>query len=432
MINWIHTLINNFQSEPVQAKPEGEVRIDGDKVIYVARTGYRKTIVDLTLLQYLYLYTTENCRNLVLNDYHQHFIPCSAIGFDLFFQQLTLRFQLDKKKFANALADKKPQKVELWRAESPDTCHIPDSPDRAAQLGKELSEGFWICANPRQWISWDMTSEALATLPSVYQTTNEYGLTEIRFHHPVQLGNLVLDDWRYYLPVHLRLDVPLDSFYVNLRIRGNGDQNYFLAKKALTEMMGARTDGYERVDQNVSNWLFGGLKFSLIYWYDSPSSYQSGYAYLGLRNERAYPGYEIDRIYEENGIMSEFVLINHPFRIGSDFRRSHYFRKTPQFVARKLAAENAKFTIWIDEKNKKAGFGNHENAMIFPLSELTGFQLQNVLPGRSGGGTSLSATLANGAHQCILVGECNALDQYAGEVAELFQLPVVELTPYEE
>lgn len=431
MTHWIKWLTGSAKPAPAPQKSEGEVRLDGDTVIYTARQGYREAVIDLTQLQYVYVYTTENCQTLVLNDYHQHLIPCSAAGFALLFQHLSQQLAFDEKKFFEALAGNKAVKAELWRAKGFDNCRIPDLSDDGAQLSHELSEGFWVCAETRHWISWDMTSEALAVLPFVHQTTNEYGLTEIRFHHPVQLGNLLLDDWRYYLPAHLRLDVPLDSFYTNLRIQGNGDQNYFLAKKALMEILGKSIEGYEREDQNNCQWLFHGLKFSLIYWYDGKYSYESGYTYLSVQNERSYPNYLIDQHYELNATISKRLLIEHNFRIGSDFRRSQYFRQTPQTIAKELIASSKNFMIWLDEPNGKAGFANEENAMIFPIAALTGFSLQNVLPDRSSGGTYLSAILKEGDPQSILIGDCRAFDPYITQAVELLQLPVHEIDPYE-
>ena len=431
MNRWINWLIDAYKPAPVAVKPEAEVRVSGDKVFYSLKKGYRETVIDLTQLQYLYLYSTENTQNLVLNDYHQHFIPCSAIGFEVFFKYLLHQLSLDPAKFFENLAHKKPVKLELWRAEKVDNCQVTGSADQTIDFAKELAAGFWVCASPRQWISWDMTSEALAGLPCVYQTTNEYGLTEIRFHYPVRLGNLLLDDWRYYLP-HVRLDVPLDNFYTNLRIKGNGDQNYFLVKNALCEMMGEAIDGFERKDQNACHWLFNGLKFSLVYWYDSASSYESGYAFLSVQNERIYPDYLTDHAYELNGTFSKFLFLQHDFQIGSDFRRSPYFKRTPQIVASRLTDVKNKFIIWIDEPGAKVGFANRDNAMIFPLGVLIKFQLQNVTPGRSGGGCYFSATLTEGSQQSILIGDCYALDPYMSKMAELVLLPVFELTPYEE
>lgn len=431
MTHWIQWLTNSVKPEPVLQKSEGEVRLDGDTVIYAARKGYRETVIDLAQLQYVYVYTTENCHTLVLNDYHQHLIPCSAAGFDLLFQHLSQRFTLNEKKFFDALAGNQAVKAELWRAKGPDNCRISDLSDDAVQLSNELSEGFWVCAETRQWVSWDMTSEALAALPFVHQTTNEYGLTEIRFHYPVQLGNLLLDDWRYCLPAHLRPDVPLDSFYTNLRIRGNGDQNYFLVKKALLEILGKSTEGYEREDQSNCQWIFHGLKFSLVYWYDGKYSYESGYTYLSVQNERSYPNYLIDQPYELNAVISKQLLIEHPFRIGSDFRRSRYFRQTPSIIAKELITSSKNLVIWLDEANGKVGFANEENSMIFPIDVLTGFSLQNVLPDRSSGGTYLSAILKEEAQQSILIGDCYAFDPYITQAAELLQLPVLELDPYE-
>lgn len=430
MANWITKLFNP-NNTAAQPESDGYVRLADDKAIYSTRWGYRETTIDLNNLQYVYFYATENCQNLVLNDYHQHFIRCDIPGFDVFFQELSHRFPLDEKKFYEALSDKKALKLELWRASVPDNCRIVDSHEEARELQKGLNEGFRVSTEDNQLVSWDMTSEALASLPFAYQTTNEYGQTEIRFKHPVRLGNLEIDDWRYYLPVHLRLDVPLDSFYANLHIQGNGDQNYFLAKKALQEIMGDPTEGYERDDQNVSEWLFEGLKISLIYWYDSASSYESGYAYLGLKNERAYPHYLTDEAYEMNGSVSNYLLPDQRFQIGSDFRRSRYFLHTPQFIIKNLSANAGKFMIWLDEKNSKVGFANEEHAMIFPLKILVSFQLQNVLPGRSGGGTYLSAVLKEGNPQSVLIGDCYTFDPFVTRLADLTQIPVEELTPYE-
>ncbi|MHA4741941.1 hypothetical protein [Dyadobacter sp. MSC1_007] len=62
---------------------------------------------------------------------------------------------------------------------------------------------------------------------------------------------------------------------------------------------------------------------------------------------------------------------------------------------------------------------------------LVSFQLQNVLPGRSGGGTYLSAMLKEGYPQSVLIGDCYAFDPFVAPLTDLTQIPVEELTPYE-
>ncbi|MCF0062592.1 hypothetical protein MUK70_01415 [Dyadobacter chenwenxiniae] len=429
MNRWFKWLFNAESPAAARAKSEGNVRIADDKVIYSPREGFRETVIDLSKLQYVYLYMTESCQNLVLNDYHQHFIPCSVNGFANFFQHLARRLSLDEKVFYENLNKNKPQKTELWRGDNSNNGRISEQFE-PTDLRKALARGFCIHSQPEQQISWDMTSEALAGSAFVYQQKNEYELTELCFRHPVQLGNLILDDWRYYLPIHLRLDVPLDSFYTNLHMDGNGDQNYFLAKKALVAVLGETNEGYERNDQNACYWHFEGLKFSLIYWYDSQHGYESGYAYLAVQNERAYPDYLIDSEYEQNGTISKLMLLDKSFTIGSDFRRSRYFLKTPQLAASMLSPEK-QFLIWMDEANGKVGFANKDHAMIFPLAVVTQFQLENVYPGRSGGGTYFSAILQDNDRQSILIGDCNALDPFLNSISELVQLPIIELPPSE-
>ncbi|MEO6286790.1 MAG: hypothetical protein ABIN80_04970 [Dyadobacter sp.] len=421
MRQWINRLFNPENPAPAIIKKEGNVYLEGDKAIYARQEGYRKTVIDLAQLQYIYVYTTEGSQNLVLNNYSQHFVPCSATGFQAFFQHLSDRFLLDEKKFYEILASSKPQKVELWRADSPDNCKITDHPD-STEKGK--CEGFWICSSPPQWISWDMTSQELVDSPLTTQTTNEYGLTELRFHFPVQIGNIILDDWRYLFPGHLRLDVPLDDFYSNVRISGNGDQNYKLLKKALETILGDAESIYERDDQNSCQWMVNGIKFALIYWSDSRYSYESGYAYFNVKNERTYPHYLTDPAYESNIELSKYLCLEHSFRIGSGFRQSRYFQQTPQKVANQLILSSAGFIFWRDTPNVKVGFANRENAMIFPLENLASFHCENVFPDRSSGGAYLSAILKEGVQQSILIGDCNSFDAYISHLTEMTQLPV--------
>jgi hypothetical protein len=431
MTSWINWL---FKSGNVAASPvirEGEVCLEGDSVIYSPKKGYRTTLIDLARLQYVYIYTTENSQNLVLNDYHQHFIPYSVNGFESFLKQLAIRLSLDEKQLLEILADKKPRKVELWRANTPDNCLIIDFPDHSDPKEKKQCEGFWICSSPRQWISWNMTSQELEDLPLTYQTTNEYGLTEIRFRFPVQIGNLLLHNWRHSYPGHLRLDVPLDDFYSNVRIQGNGVQNYLLVKKALEKIWGEAATVYERDDQNSCQWIVDGIKFALIYWHDSRFSYESGYAYLNVKNQRTYPDYLTNADYELNIQLTKSFLLERSFRIGSDFRRSAYFQQTPRKVVSQLKAGSARFIIWLDKLNGKIGFANLENAMIFPIENVASFQCQNVVPDRSSGGAYLSAILKQNAQHCVLIGDCYSFDAYVQDLAEMTRLPISELTTCE-
>ena len=431
MAKWLNWFFYSEKPAPALIKSDGEIHLEGDKAIYSAREGYRKTVIDLSKLQYIYVYTTENAQNLVLNDYSQHIINCTVTGFDIFFRYLSSQYLLDENQFLKILASRKPQKVELWRANNPDNCQILDFPENSTRIENQQSQGFWICSSPRQWISWDMTSQELADLPLVYQTTNEYGMSEIRFHFPVQIGNLVLDDLRYSFPGHLRLDVPLDDFYSYLRIKGNGDQNYFLAKEALGKTLGEVASEYKRDDQSTCQWVVDGIGFALIYWYDSRFSYESGYTYLNIKNQRTYPEYLTNADYELNIQLSKYLCIARSFSIGSDFRRSQYFQQTPRKVVSQLLVSSAQFIVWLDEFNGKAGFANAENAMIFPLEMLTGFQCQNVVPDRSNGGVYLSAIFKQGIQDSILIGDCHSFDPYIKQLEELIQLPVTESTTYE-
>ncbi|MEO6686005.1 MAG: hypothetical protein ABIN24_08570 [Dyadobacter sp.] len=428
MSQWFDWLFNPKVEAPKNS--EGEIFLEGDQVTYAVKKGNRQTVIDLGQLQYIYVYLTENCQNLVLNDYHQHFIPCSINGFEIFFQDLSSRFLMDNKRFCEILASNKPAKIELWRASNPYNCRIHEALSTLPLAVKPPNEGFWICSTPPQWIGWDIRTQELEAFPSVYKTINEYGLTEIRFRYPVQIGNLILDDWRYYWPAH-RTDVPLDNFYSNVHIQGNGDQNYFLAKKALGEFFGEPASAYEREDQNSCHWLVDGIKFALIYWYDSTFSYQSGYTYFNIKNERIYPEYLTDTAYELNLNISKYLSIEKSFTIGSDFRRSPYFRKTPKKVGSQLIISQSGFIIWLDGPNAKIGFANIQNAMIFYLEALVSFECENMLPDRNSGGAYLSAILKDGSRQCILIGDCYAFDKYIKPLENMIQLPVAELSTCE-
>ena len=312
---------------PVTA--DGAVRVEGDKVICTSRNPLLNAVVDLTQLQYVYLVTLGKQKNLFLFDHHQHHIPCGIAGFEKFFTELVNRFPIDQDKFFGALPGKGDVKILLWRATPLNNGEWMRASRDATEIRNELAKGFWVLSEPRQWISWDITSDQLAEQPCAYAVTNAYGLQEIRFHYPVEVAAFRLYDFRYYFPRNARTDVPVDHFYTNLRLDGNGDQNYFLAKEALLPLLGVGTTFYEREDQNAYYWEYEGLKISLLYWYDAYATYESGYATLSIHNEKEYPEYLTDRDYERKLFVTERIALETPFTIPSHFRKSIYFKKVP-------------------------------------------------------------------------------------------------------
>jgi hypothetical protein len=415
----------------------GYVEIRNNRVIWSDGPSKKDEVVDLGKLEYVYLRIRKNALGdfhpeLVFFDHHQHIIPVELTGFAGVYQALAQLPGFDSKAYSAHSTKKEAFKVQLWRKQKAANCLPAFDLEADEKLRAELATGFWVNLAPKEMVSWDMTSDTLSRKAFTYFQTNEFGLPEIRFKRSVQLGNLLLYDFRYYLPVNTRTDVPLDSFYSNLHLEGNGDRNYFKVKDLFNRLMGAPASFYEREDQMASTWVWNGLRFHLVYWYDSETFFESGHAFLSVQNLRKYPALMDPAEYEARMEISAKLLIPVELFIHSGFRESHFFKSTPGKIRMLLEKEGIPFIIWRDEPNGKLGFANPQHAMIVPVAELESLELQNIYPAKGSGGTYLSAIDIKGKSLKLIIGDCHALDPYLEILTQLSGLSVTERTPYHD
>lgn len=108
--------------------------------------------------------------------------------------------------------------------------------------------------------------------------------------------------------------------------------------------------------------------------------------------------------------------------------KSQYFQfKTPDEILKILNKRNL---LWIDVKNDLLGYSNEQRSKLFILSEVTGFEIQNMLPAKGGGGSWILVCFANGTSCEIAEAGQYSFDEYADEISKVTNLPVTFLPEY--
>jgi hypothetical protein len=143
---------------------------------------------------------------------------------------------------------------------------LPESRDPAGALLRDLRDGLrYIWHGTEKTFSWRTTYLDLDTLSFVRRTPHDrFGWPVYRFEVPLRLGALEIEGLQVNVPNdHMstwRFDVPLDHFPFEIRLHGDGAENYWQVKAYLSAALGAPPYGLERTDQLHSEWENDGLK----------------------------------------------------------------------------------------------------------------------------------------------------------------------------
>lgn len=105
-------------------------------------------------------------------------------------------------------------------------------------------------------------------------------------------------------------------------------------------------------------------------------------------------------------------------------RSDDYLFKTPDEILKIL---NHGTLLWIDEKNDLLGYSCTERTKLFVLSEVKGFEIQNMLPAKGAGYSWMSLCLLNGT-SCEIADA--TFEKYADEIRQITGVAVTVLPEY--
>ncbi|WP_343681004.1 hypothetical protein [Chryseobacterium arthrosphaerae] len=106
-------------------------------------------------------------------------------------------------------------------------------------------------------------------------------------------------------------------------------------------------------------------------------------------------------------------------------KRSYdYLFKTPDEILKIL---NHGTLLWVDEKNDLLGYSCAERTKLFVLSEVKGFEIQNMQPAKGAGYCWMSLCLLNGT-SCEIADA--TFEKYADEIRQITGVAVTVLPEY--
>ena len=104
-----------------------------------------------------------------------------------------------------------------------------------------------------------------------------------------------------------------------------------------------------------------------------------------------------------------------------------YLFKTPSEILKIL---NNKMLFWVDQKNNLLGFSDSKRSKLFILTDIKGFEIQNMLPAKGSGRAFLSVGLSHGKFYEISEGEVYTFDKYADEISKITGIAVTFAPEY--
>lgn len=265
---------------------------------------------------------------------------------------------------------------------------------------ENLKRGFVILADREEFIDWSTTYDDLLKNPSVVSVLDKDFSKYALFQCQVLLGNLRIENFVAF-PIGSRKDVP-PNYSSKIRLKGDGDHNYFAMKEKLQAFLHSPSYSFERSDQNFTCWDLDGISLELVYWYHTDYTPESGYALLQISNNRKYSEYRENDSYEKSISIDKILIFDKQYRIFDDYRKSLFVKHTPLNVNLKTRHQSA---AWRDLKKDKIGFTSADVSLIFPKNIVEKLVIDNAVPAKGGGYAFLKAVLANGQEQNIFFSE---------------------------
>ncbi|WP_106917771.1 hypothetical protein [Chryseobacterium aurantiacum] len=104
-----------------------------------------------------------------------------------------------------------------------------------------------------------------------------------------------------------------------------------------------------------------------------------------------------------------------------------YLFRTPDEI---LKIFNNKMLLWVDQKNNLLGFSDSKRSKLFILTDIKGFEIQNMLPAKGQGGSFLSVCLSNGRFSEISEAGVYTFDKYADDLSKITGIAVTFAPEY--
>ncbi|ABG59635.1 hypothetical protein [Cytophaga hutchinsonii] len=391
----------------------GTIKLAGNRINYTEQHPVSVSEVRLEDLQYAYVVVTEEQESfLFLFDHHRHYIPAEDVGFKDMYEALSAKFTFDDAVFFEHIMSIQPVKKIIWRRTYEPTYDILTG-------FTDYSEGFEIQSPEKEFVSWDTTYEELAKNPYVRFKQSPYIQKISKFAYPIRLGNILLRNFHVYYD-QMREDVSVLQFYSDCFDALGTDKSYDDLKRILLKDLGIDRNrfNYEREDQKNLNYNFGGMSLSICYTYDSKWNFDGGYTALSVENKRDYFSLLIDQPYEEGMVVSNYALLPEGIRVSEDYKRNSKIKRRPRKITDQFGD---KPIIWMDERNSKIGFSSRFFSQVFDVKDIKTIRIQNVLPAKGVGGSSLEVELEipQGQYAIVMKGDCRAFDSYADKIKAL-------------
>ncbi|MFP3832512.1 hypothetical protein [Chryseobacterium sp. SIMBA_028] len=105
----------------------------------------------------------------------------------------------------------------------------------------------------------------------------------------------------------------------------------------------------------------------------------------------------------------------------------NYLFRTPSEILKILTN---KMLFWVDQKNNLLGFSDSKRSKLFILTDIKGFEIQNMLPAKGQGGSFLSVGLSNGRFYEISEAGVYTFDKYADDISKITGIAVTFAPEY--
>ena len=294
-----------------------------------------------------------------------------------------------------------------------------------------IDSGFYI-VKTKQIISWDTPLNEIAELSCIEAEYDEYKSKFLIFNETVIIENLAFFNFKIRYPdlKFQREDVPVDSISNSLKIiDASEEENYFFIKDTLIKVIGKPAPCYEHDSGNASHWRIGQLDICLSLSKRTSPEIPGKNLWFRIENIRDYT-YLISE-FRKNIIPTHFIHFEKKgFHIAyPDFRKINCLYLTPAGLVESFNRKTISI-IW-KQGTELIGFSDKNYSYIFHYSELESIELQNVLPGRGGGFSTLTIRFKEESKlmNFYLMQDLYLFDKYIKLLIDFFEDKITVLDP---
>jgi len=384
----------------------GKVKVENDQII--KDNGQHIDVINLNDLQFVYLNVYDDTfPYFFFFDHHQNSIPSNYKGFRKVYNELSNRFNFNDEEIFKLTNKKSKLKKELWRKKHDQNFEILEG------SFDDYDQGFEIQSEPKNFISWDTTSNELEKNPNIFFEKSPYDQNLLKFKPPIRFGNILFHDFSAYFDNH-RNDAPVLRFFQNCFSKSGTIESYHQLKKALTNHINSH-DG--TCGSNFLRFDFNGMELRMSYSIDSDSDYDRGYTSLSITNERDYTQLLVDNDYEAKIVISDFLKLEGAVGMSNSYKTNKRIKRRPEKINQQF---DDTAIIWMDNENNKIGFSNSDFSQVFDKSEFYSFEIENIYPAK--GPKTANLVIKNKDQKRIFTifkGDYHFFDEYAEKIETL-------------